>query len=58
MSDIGQKLLERLRSLGVKNELGEMVFPQGTAGEMTYDICVAIAALDARLDVLEKRCGD
>ncbi|UVT31584.1 hypothetical protein SEA_MASK_51 [Mycobacterium phage Mask] len=58
MSDISEKLLKRLRSLGVKNELGEMEFPQGTAGQMTFDICMAIAALDARLDALEKPRGD
>lgn len=54
MSEIGKELLERLHSMGVKNELGEMEFPQGTAGKMTVDICVAIAKLDERLDAFER----
>ena len=53
MSEIGKELLERLHSMGVKNELGEMEFPQGTAGQMTFEICVAIAKLDERIDAIE-----
>lgn len=53
MSEIGKDLLKRLASFGTKNSLGETVFPQGTAGKMTFEICMAIAALDLRLDALE-----
>ncbi|WP_157930947.1 hypothetical protein [Mycobacteroides abscessus] len=58
MSEIGDALLKRLHSLGVKNELGAMEFPQGTAAQMTFEICMAVAALDARLDALEKPHND
>ncbi|KXT57525.1 hypothetical protein Y710_07010 [Gordonia sp. QH-12] len=53
MSQIGKELLERLHSFGVKNELGEMEFPEGTAAQMTFEICIAIAKLDERIDAIE-----